>query len=107
VKYLRTYEDRGNTPNLGDYVITKVIISDDIGPELRYFLENTIGKINQDNGNGRQQYLVKYEVFYNVLSGFTVSEWWFDKTEILFSSSDEKETISILPYIHNVNKYNL
>ena len=106
MKYIKTYEDLNDEPNLGDYVITTVIISD-VDPKLKFFLENNVGKIIQDQGKGHQQYLVKYGSFYHGLGDYTIREWWFDKTEILYCSSDEEEVISILPYIHDVNKFNI
>ena len=108
MKYIKTYEDLNDEPNLGDYVITTVIISD-VDPKLKFFLENNVGKICKIEDHVIS-YLVKYEntpfdLFIGINDNYKkdVGYWWFDKLEIKIHSSNKEECEAYL----NAKKYNL
>lgn len=115
MRYIRTYEELKAEPKVGDYINVKVdieindIFKDIPNDELMYYLENSVGKIVNDNGEDFQQYCVRYEDPDNLLDGINDDNgtWYVDKSEILFYSSDKKEVEEYTSLKKSANKYNL
>jgi hypothetical protein len=97
MKHLRLYEDVRSGPRVGDYVIC-IILIDISGCGLEdsdlFKIDNSVGFITENDESGYQQYFVEYDEGFKYVEG-----WWFDKSEILFFSSNKKECENKLPII--------
>ena len=101
MKYIKTFENLSEYPNVGDYVICE-----EGNLNLKDFIENNIGQIYKKYAGRRAKYLVKYENApdlsgFSELDGFRVRVMYSD--EFIYLSSDRAELESIL----SANKYNL
>lgn len=121
MKYIKTFENIKNSPEIGDYAV--VIDTDYLDEytdtygdmtDLKYFLERTTGKIKSKNIKDNTV-VVEYEeseYFEDHLKNkynLTDNEFYFP-VESLFSVANEKitpEELKEISVIKNMNKYNL
>ena len=105
MKYIKTYEQNNNEPQIGDYVICT-----DQNPEVSEFTLNNVGKIVKYilMNNDRFPYKVKYK---NVPVKLIDKGYIFDNNDIRKTSRDEiihwsknKKDLELILY---TKKYNL
>ena len=105
MKYLKTFENK-NKFKVGDYVVVNNYMLSKIDENLSYFLENTIGVINNISSTWENTY---YEVkFVNI--PIKILMYFYNKSLSLnsqeFRLATEKE-IEELKLKNDVKKYNL
>ena len=121
MKYLRTYENLQEEPQVGDYVICEEIsrrpgLSKTWAIEFNNFLKSNIGQVVEDNygdGTSSLKYVVCWEEIPQILSGDFFNDYFnnilinncrrFLPDEIKYCAKTKKELVHII----DANKYNL
>jgi len=100
MKYLRTYEQKIYRPQIGDYVVCKIIIDIDIiNVDIKNLLESNVGVITKDEKVTHRSFFVKYDN----IEEYDYEGYWYDISEILFHSKNKSDCEA---YIDS-KKYNL
>jgi len=104
MKYLKTFENIENVPQVGDWIIAKDAFDIDI---VNDYLNNNIGLVYKKTYSNNDQY-VKYfniptEIKHYFKDGDNNDTMFISKKEIFAFSSNKKELESILA----AKKYNL
>lgn len=112
MKYIITYEESTNEPQIGDYVICQENYKS--REELHEFMSNNVGEVISKNPKQYgffldYKFVIKYEDIPKEISLYFVHEnlTAMSIEEILYFSSDKEEALKMLPIIKNLSKYNL